>query len=83
MIFKVFGSTLDCGMIAKSIAPNIGNRNDFLPLAPRGPEFAEGATVVSSVFREWFGKSDTKHLPDFVLRDGWPLAPLIEGLRCW
>jgi protein-tyrosine phosphatase len=34
--------------------------------------------VVSRSFREWFGKSTTKRLPDFVFH-GWPLSDVLTG----
>jgi protein-tyrosine phosphatase len=34
--------------------------------------------IVSRSFREWFGKSTTKKLPDFVFH-GWPLSEVLAG----
>jgi protein-tyrosine phosphatase len=34
---------------------------------------------VRNALAEWCGKGAAKRLPDFILRDNWPLAPVIEG----
>lgn len=51
------------------------------------PKYNEGAFVkvtinsrpVRNALAAWCGKGITKRLPDFVLRDDWPLASVIEG----
>jgi protein-tyrosine phosphatase len=35
--------------------------------------------AVRTAMSEWCGKGNAKRLPDFILRDGWPLASVIEG----
>jgi len=35
--------------------------------------------AVRNALAEWCGKGAAKRLPEFVLRDNWPLAPVIEG----
>lgn len=37
------------------------------------------SNVVSSAMREWFGKSDSKKLPEFIFTHGFPLESVIEG----
>ena len=53
-------------------------------LVPRVVQYANftrisiNSRVVSRTFREWFGKSTAKRLPDFVFH-GWPLREVLAG----